>query len=187
MMDHPIRERNRQQERDERAQADADAQAVFHRSVPLVGGYLDQVAVGIAAIDRDDRAARAARSVRGWDVLLEEEQAHFVTGDRASGPVLLGDDLSIELVLLLVFFFEFAVAPRFEYFSDGAGIVSGAVQALKSFTLTGELKSAQGVIFKIEYRRDQSDIDFFTKSGASVNNQNTFSASMVYAFSSNAK
>lgn len=81
----------------------------------------------------------------------------------------------------------FAVAPRFEYFSDGAGIVSGAVQTLKSFTLTGELKSAQGVIFKLEYRRDQSDIDFFTKAGTSVNNQNTFSASMVYAFSSNAK
>jgi hypothetical protein len=78
----------------------------------------------------------------------------------------------------------FAVAPRFEYFDDGAGLVSGAVQKLKDFTLTGEFKSSQGVIFKVEYRRDWSDVDSFTKNGVAVNNQNTFTASMVYAFSS---
>ena len=37
---------------------------------------------------------------------------------------------------------------------------------------------------KFEYRRDWSDVDFFTKNGAAVNNQNTFTASVVYAFSS---
>ena len=78
----------------------------------------------------------------------------------------------------------FALAPRIEVFQDDAGIVSGAVQQLKEFTLTGEFKSAEGLIFKLEYRRDWSDIDFFTKGGSSVNNQNTFSASFVYAFSS---
>ena len=78
----------------------------------------------------------------------------------------------------------FAVAPRFEYFDDGGGLVSGAVQKLKDFTLTGEFKSAEGVILKIEFRRDWSNVGAFTKNGNAVNNQNTFTASMVYAFSS---
>lgn len=78
----------------------------------------------------------------------------------------------------------FAIAPRFEYFDDGAGLVSGAVQKLKDFTLTGEIKSSEGVVFKIEYRRDWSDVAVFTKNGNAVDNQNTFTASVVYAFSS---
>ena len=78
----------------------------------------------------------------------------------------------------------FAIAPRIEMFQDDAGIVSGAVQKLTEFTLTGEFKSAEGLIFRLEYRRDWSDVDVFTKSGRAVNNQNTFSASFVYAFSS---
>ncbi len=78
----------------------------------------------------------------------------------------------------------FAIAPRIEVFQDDAGIVSGAVQQLKEFTLTGEFKSAEGLLFKLEYRRDWSDVDVFTKNGTAVNNQNTFSASFVYAFSS---
>ena len=78
----------------------------------------------------------------------------------------------------------FAVAPRFEYFDDGGGLVSGAVQKLKDFTLTGEFTSAEGVILKIEFRRDWSNVDAFTKNGNAVNNQNTVTASMVYAFSS---
>jgi hypothetical protein len=80
----------------------------------------------------------------------------------------------------------FAVAPRFEIFTDDAGLVSGAVQQLKEFTLTGELKSASGLIFRAEYRRDWSDIDFFEKNGGFVDNQNTFTFAFVYSFSSKA-
>lgn len=100
---------------------------------------------------------------------------------------LAGDDVSWKSAVLYVrgqVTPVFAVAPRFEYFDDGGGIVSGAVQKLKEFTLTGELKSSEGVIFKLEFRRDWSNIDAFTKNGVAVNNQNTFTASMVYAFSS---
>ncbi len=99
-----------------------------------------------------------------------------------------GDDVSWKSAVL---YFRgqvtpvFAVAPRFEYFDDGAGIVSGAVQKLKEFTLTGEIKSSEGLVFKLEFRRDWSDLDVFTKNGVSTDNQNTFTASMVYAFSSN--
>ena len=81
----------------------------------------------------------------------------------------------------------FAVAPRFEYFDDKDGLASGTAQKLKELTLTGEFKSAEGVICKVEYRRDYSDTAVFSKNGAATKNQNTFSVSMVYAFSSNAK
>jgi len=81
----------------------------------------------------------------------------------------------------------FAVAPRFEIFNDDAGIVSGAVQKLREFTLTGELKSAGGLLFRAEYRRDWSDIDFFEKDGRPTDNQNTFTFAFVYSFSSKAQ
>ena len=36
---------------------------------------------------------------------------------------------------------------------------------------------------RIEYRRDWSDVDFFTKGDSPRNNQNTLTAGFVYAFS----
>ena len=78
----------------------------------------------------------------------------------------------------------FAVAPRFEIFDDGDGFASGAPQSLKEFTLTGEFKHKQGMIFRVEYRRDWSDVDFFVKDSLPVNNQNTFTMAFVVPFSS---
>lgn len=79
----------------------------------------------------------------------------------------------------------FAFAPRFEYFNDSkGGFASGAAQKLKEFTLTGEIKHPQGLIFRAEYRRDWSDIDFFTKSGTPKNNQNTVTIAFIVPFSS---
>ena len=78
----------------------------------------------------------------------------------------------------------FAIAPRFEIFNDDAGLVSGAVQKLREFTLTGELKHSEGMLFRAEYRRDWSNVDFFAKDGAAVDNQNTFTLAFVYSFSS---
>lgn len=78
----------------------------------------------------------------------------------------------------------FAVSPRFGFFDDKDGFVTGEEQALKEFTLTGELKASKGLIFRAEYRRDFSDIDFFTKDDRAKDNQNTFTVAFIYAFSS---
>ncbi|MGE0450325.1 MAG: porin [Vicinamibacterales bacterium] len=78
----------------------------------------------------------------------------------------------------------FAVAPRFEIFNDNDGMASGTAQKLKEFTLTGELKHSQGLIFRAEYRRDWSDIDYFVKDGIPRNNQNTFTLAFIVPFSS---
>jgi hypothetical protein len=78
----------------------------------------------------------------------------------------------------------FALSPRFEWFDDADGFASGAAQTLKEFTMTGEIKHSQGLIFRAEYRRDWSDENFFTKNRRAVDNQNTFTLAFVYAFSS---
>ena len=78
----------------------------------------------------------------------------------------------------------FAVIPRFEYYDDSdGGFTTGAAQKVKEFTLTGEVKHSQGLIMRLEYRRDWSDIDFFEKDGSPRDNQNTFSIGWVYSFS----
>ncbi|MBI4264342.1 MAG: porin [Acidobacteria bacterium] len=77
----------------------------------------------------------------------------------------------------------FAVIPRWEYYNDEDGFTTGAAQNLQEFTLTAEVKHSQGLIMRVEYRRDWSDVDFFTKNGVARDNQNTFSVGFVYAFS----
>jgi Putative beta-barrel porin-2, OmpL-like. bbp2 len=57
-------------------------------------------------------------------------------------------------------------------------------QKIKEVTVTGELKSKEGMLFRLEYRRDFSDIGFFLKDvGTHSQNQNTFTAAPIYAFS----
>lgn len=80
----------------------------------------------------------------------------------------------------------FAFSPRFEWYDDSDGFVTGKPQTLKEFTMTAELKHARGLITRFEYRRDWSDEDFFTRAGRPTNNQNTFSVGFVLAFSSKA-
>lgn len=78
---------------------------------------------------------------------------------------------------------HFAVIPRWEYYNDEDGFTTGAAQNVQEFTLTAEVKHSQGLITRFEYRRDWSDVDFFTKDGRPSANQNTFSVGFVYAFS----
>jgi hypothetical protein len=57
----------------------------------------------------------------------------------------------------------FALSPRLEYFSDRDGFNTGVPQQLKEFTLTGEFKMKQGIIYRMEYRRDWSNVPFFDR------------------------
>jgi hypothetical protein len=79
----------------------------------------------------------------------------------------------------------FAVIPRIEYYDDSdGGFTTTAAQKVKEFTFTAELKHSQGLIMRLEYRRDWSDLDFFAKDGSPRDNQNTVTVGWVYAFSS---
>ena len=81
----------------------------------------------------------------------------------------------------------FAISPRFEWFSDPDGFVFGAgEQTIKEFTLTAEIKHPRGLITRFEYRRDWSDVDYFTKDGDPTDNQNMFTVGFIVPFSSRA-
>lgn len=76
---------------------------------------------------------------------------------------------------------RFAVAPRFDYYSDSDGFWTGTPQALKEFTLTGEMRLNDSFISRLEYRRDWCDQPYF-QSGASpgaVHHQNMLVAGVM--------
>jgi len=77
----------------------------------------------------------------------------------------------------------FAVIPRWEYYNDEDGFTTTTAQNVQEFTLTAEVKHSQGLIMRVEYRRDWSDVNFFSKNGVSRDNQDTLSVGWVYAFS----
>ena len=79
----------------------------------------------------------------------------------------------------------FAFTPRVEYYDDPNGTTTGVVQKIREVTLTTEFKQKDGLIVRVEYRRDMSDTPFFQKGVLGrVNHQDTLTVGMVYAFSS---
>ncbi len=82
---------------------------------------------------------------------------------------------------------RFALTPRFEWYDDRDGATTGATQKLKELTLTAELKHKDGVVMRIEYRGDFSDVPYFIKNTSeAVKSQNTLTIGFVYAFSTKA-
>jgi hypothetical protein len=82
-----------------------------------------------------------------------------------------------------------AVSPRAEWYKDSDGFTTGTAQTLKEVTVTAELKPKGGVLVRLEYRGDASDVPFFIKDTDATNlkkNQNTFTIGFVYAFSTKA-
>jgi hypothetical protein len=76
-----------------------------------------------------------------------------------------------------------SISGRFEYFRDPNGYSTGTAQHLYEFTATYEYKWAEGLLSRIEYRRDWSDVNFFHKNDATlVKDQNTVTASFIAFF-----
>ena len=79
---------------------------------------------------------------------------------------------------------RFALAPRLEVFDDRQGFSTGTKQTVKEFTLTGEMKIKEGLLSRLEYRRDMSDQPFFDRgTGVMVaRNQSTISLALIAFF-----
>lgn len=76
-----------------------------------------------------------------------------------------------------------AVIPRVEWFDDPDGFMTGTSHSMKDATLTGEFRLLDGLLARVEYRRDFSDVAVFTKSsGAPVKSQNTFGFGVLYSY-----
>jgi hypothetical protein len=68
---------------------------------------------------------------------------------------------------------KWAFAPRLEWFKDRDGFSTGLAQDLKEVTLTGEYKMVEGLLARLEYRRDWSNQPFFHR-GSVVNGTTGF-------------
>ncbi len=79
---------------------------------------------------------------------------------------------------------KFHISPRYEFYKDAGGFISGVSQNLQEFTLTGDYRFAPGWYFRPEFRRDWSDKGFFDGGGGfgSARAQNTFSIGIMAAF-----
>ena len=79
-----------------------------------------------------------------------------------------------------------ALALRYENYNDRQGFITGTAQSLNSFTLTGEYKWVQGLLSRLEYRRDWSDQAYFERGFQGLaKNQNTLTLGFVAYFSTN--
>ena len=80
---------------------------------------------------------------------------------------------------------RFAVIPRVEWYQDEDGFTTGTAQTLKEFTVTGEVTLAPRLLWRMEYRGDFSDVDFFEKhDGTFRDNQHSIGFGLLYSFSS---
>ncbi|HWP43196.1 MAG TPA: porin [Blastocatellia bacterium] len=78
-----------------------------------------------------------------------------------------------------------AFSPRFEWYDDHDGFTTGGRQTLKEVTITSEHKINDGLLTRLEYRRDFSDREFFLKPiDRLVRAQSTLAFGLVYSFSS---
>lgn len=76
-----------------------------------------------------------------------------------------------------------AVVPRVEWFDDTDGFMTGTSQSIKDATITGEVRLMNGLLWRVEYRRDWSDSAVFSKkSGAAIDSQNTFGMGFLYSY-----
>jgi hypothetical protein len=56
---------------------------------------------------------------------------------------------------------RFAISPRAEYYNDATGFTTGTVQKLHEVTVTGEYKMIDGLLGRLEFRRDGSNMPYF--------------------------
>ncbi|HZY63865.1 MAG TPA: porin [Edaphobacter sp.] len=75
-----------------------------------------------------------------------------------------------------------AFASRYEYYKDESGFTTGQTQNLNEVTVTGEYRIPEGLLARLEYRRDNSDHLFFAKGDRTVHSQSTLEVGIVAFF-----
>lgn len=78
---------------------------------------------------------------------------------------------------------KFRIAQRYEYFDDTEARSTGFEQILKEYTLTFEYAPEPRFITRLEWRRDWSTTDFFSRGlGGFNDNQDTMTLGMMWIF-----
>lgn len=78
----------------------------------------------------------------------------------------------------------FAISPRAEYFNDPSGFSTGTPQKLHEVTLTGEYKIMSGLLSRVEFRHDGSNVPFFDRGTvpAATKSQTTVTVGVIAFF-----
>jgi hypothetical protein len=74
------------------------------------------------------------------------------------------------------------VSPRYDWYRDRHGFITGTAQRLQEFTFTGDIRLRKDFAFKLEFRRDWSNQPFFDRGNdlANVMGQNTLLAGVMF-------
>jgi hypothetical protein len=76
-----------------------------------------------------------------------------------------------------------ALAGRYEHYNDNQGFETGTAQTLNEFTGTYEYKWLEGLLTRVEFRRDWSNVDFFHKGDTElVKAQSTVTVAFIAFF-----
>jgi hypothetical protein len=77
-----------------------------------------------------------------------------------------------------------ALSPRAEYYDDATGFTTGKVQKLHEVTVTGEYKMLDGLLSRLEFRRDGSNVPYFDHGTipAASRSETTLSLGMIAYF-----
>jgi hypothetical protein len=75
-------------------------------------------------------------------------------------------------------------SPRYEWYKDSQGLITGKEQSLQEFTATLEYKMKEGFVSRLEYRHDWSNKPYFDKGNALGNakSQDTFLLGFIVYF-----
>jgi hypothetical protein len=78
----------------------------------------------------------------------------------------------------------FSFSPRYDWYKDRDGLITGAPKTLQEFTMTGDIKMKEGFLTRFEYRRDWSSIPFFDRGNepGSAKNQTTLLVGFMVFF-----
>jgi Putative beta-barrel porin-2, OmpL-like. bbp2 len=79
---------------------------------------------------------------------------------------------------------HFAISPRYDWYKDRDGFITGGSRTLQEFTLTGDYKLTEGFLTRLEYRRDWSSTPFYDRGNepGSAKSMNTFLIGFVVYF-----
>ncbi len=79
---------------------------------------------------------------------------------------------------------HWAFSPRYEVYDDRDGFITLQKQRLHTFTLTGEYKWLEGLLARLEFRHDRSNLPFYDRGNelASAKTQNTLTLGIVAYF-----
>jgi hypothetical protein len=78
----------------------------------------------------------------------------------------------------------FSVSPRYDWYKDRDGFITGTPKTWQEFTVTADIKMMEGFLTRLEYRRDWANVPFFDRGNelASSKSMNTLLIGFVAYF-----